>query len=128
MYSLDLPASIAPVWDKLGTGLPTAPVWDMEYDVTDNVLVVGTLGRGAWTLQFEGNCGLVDDLLLRNKVINSSQTHKACSNIYAGEKMQVAGGGVELQLTAGNSIRLLPGFYVGNGADLKTRINPLVGP
>jgi hypothetical protein len=36
------------VWSKLGTGLPNAPVWDLEYDVTDDVLVAGTLGRGAW--------------------------------------------------------------------------------
>jgi hypothetical protein len=35
-------------WTKLGTGLPNAPVWDLDYDVTDDVLVVGTLGRGAW--------------------------------------------------------------------------------
>jgi uncharacterized repeat protein (TIGR01451 family) len=37
-------------WNKLGTGLPTAPAWDLHYDTTDDVLVVGTLGRGAWTI------------------------------------------------------------------------------
>jgi hypothetical protein len=37
-------------WFQLGTGLPNAPVWDLDYDATDNVLVAGTLGRGAWTL------------------------------------------------------------------------------
>jgi hypothetical protein len=35
-------------WSKLGMGLPNAPVWDLDYDVTDDVLVAGTLGRGAW--------------------------------------------------------------------------------
>jgi len=34
----------------LGDNLPNAPVYDMVYDVTDDVLVVGTLGRGAWTV------------------------------------------------------------------------------
>ena len=37
-------------WFQLGTGLPHAPVWDLEYDAADDVLVAGTLGRGAWTL------------------------------------------------------------------------------
>jgi hypothetical protein len=37
-------------WNKLGTGLPNVPVWDLVYDVRDDVLVAGTLGRGAWTL------------------------------------------------------------------------------
>ncbi len=37
-------------WNKLGTGLPNAQVWDLDYDVSDDVLVAGTLGRGAWTI------------------------------------------------------------------------------
>jgi uncharacterized repeat protein (TIGR01451 family) len=37
-------------WDKLGTGLPNAPVMDLVYDVADDVLLAGTLGRGAWTI------------------------------------------------------------------------------
>ncbi len=37
-------------WAQLGTGLPNVPVFELEYDVTDNVLVAGTLGRGAWSL------------------------------------------------------------------------------
>ena len=37
-------------WFQLGSGLPHAPVWDLDYDVADDVLVAGTLGRGAWTL------------------------------------------------------------------------------
>jgi len=41
-------------WQRLGTGLPNAPVFELEYDPLDAVLVAGTLGRGAWTLtQFE---------------------------------------------------------------------------
>ena len=30
--------------------LPNVPVYDMDYDPQDNVLVAGTLGRGAWEL------------------------------------------------------------------------------
>ena len=35
-------------WSKVGTNLPNAPVFDMEYNQADDVLVVGTFGRGAW--------------------------------------------------------------------------------
>lgn len=37
-------------WFKLGKRLPNAPVWNLDYDGVDDVLVAGTLGRGAWTL------------------------------------------------------------------------------
>lgn len=41
----------APIlWNPLGTGLAHAPVWDMVYNSADDVLVAGTLGRGAWKL------------------------------------------------------------------------------
>jgi hypothetical protein len=37
-------------WYELGANtLPNAPVYDMVYDSVDDLLVVGTLGRGAWT-------------------------------------------------------------------------------
>ena len=37
-------------WQLLGSGLPNAPVFDLAYDPYDDVLVAGTLGRGAWKL------------------------------------------------------------------------------
>ena len=37
-------------WFQLGTGLPNVSVFDMVYNAADDVLVGGTLGRGAWTL------------------------------------------------------------------------------
>ncbi len=40
-------------WTALGVGLPPAPVYDLEYDPADEVLVAGTLGRGAWAVNME---------------------------------------------------------------------------
>jgi len=37
------------VWKKIGDNLPNAPVFDLWYDATDNVLAATLLGRGAWT-------------------------------------------------------------------------------
>jgi len=39
-------------WSQLGTGLPRAAIYHLEYDSTDNLLLAGILGRGAWTLEF----------------------------------------------------------------------------
>lgn len=38
------------VWVEFGSGLPSVPVHDLDYSATDEVLVAGTLGRGAWSL------------------------------------------------------------------------------
>ena len=38
-------------WNKLGTELPTVPVYDLDYDAQDRIFLAGTLGRGAWLLQ-----------------------------------------------------------------------------
>src|SRR5262249_29360245 len=38
------------VWTEFGAGLPNAQVSDMRYDEGSDTLVVGTLGRGAWTM------------------------------------------------------------------------------
>jgi photosystem II stability/assembly factor-like uncharacterized protein len=38
------------VWSRLGTDMPNVPIFDLHYDAVHHVLVAGTLGRGAWTL------------------------------------------------------------------------------
>jgi hypothetical protein len=38
-------------WSRLGTGLPTVPVFDLEYDAAADVLAAGTLGRGTFRLE-----------------------------------------------------------------------------
>lgn len=35
-------------WSKFGGNLPDAITYDLAYDAKDNVLVAGTMGRGAW--------------------------------------------------------------------------------
>ena len=39
------------VWSEFGAGLPNTVAFDLEYNVTDDMLVVGTFGRGAWTIE-----------------------------------------------------------------------------
>lgn len=37
-------------WSRIGSGLPNVPVYRLTYSRKDKVLLAGTLGRGAWTL------------------------------------------------------------------------------
>ncbi|MDA1017817.1 MAG: choice-of-anchor D domain-containing protein, partial [Planctomycetota bacterium] len=37
-------------WVEVGNNLPNALVYDLQYNTLDDVLVAGTLGRGAWLL------------------------------------------------------------------------------
>ena len=52
VYSIRSPglAGVPLTWRKLGTGLSNAVVSDLRYDVVDDVLVAGTIGRGAWKI------------------------------------------------------------------------------
>jgi hypothetical protein len=49
-------------WEELGTGLPNAPVYELDDHPVDDLLAAGTLGRGTWTLspvlpeKSEGGC------------------------------------------------------------------------
>jgi hypothetical protein len=39
------------VWSPIGNGMPIVSTYDLEYDATDDILVVATMGRGAWALR-----------------------------------------------------------------------------
>ncbi|HEV8604635.1 MAG TPA: hypothetical protein VGQ99_04675 [Tepidisphaeraceae bacterium] len=41
---------LSATWSEFGGNLANAPAVDVRYDSTDDVLVVGTHGRGAWTV------------------------------------------------------------------------------
>jgi hypothetical protein len=59
VFEMRRPAEGGTIWTPLSGGFPNALVQDLHYDYTDNVLVAGTLGRGAWTLTgfFRGGGG-----------------------------------------------------------------------
>jgi hypothetical protein len=51
VWALTNPTSAPPgVWAPLGLNMPHVIVQDLHFDQVSNLLVAGTLGRGAWTL------------------------------------------------------------------------------
>lgn len=129
VFVQDLPL-VAPFnnWGQLGTGLPNAPVWDMEYDAVDDLFIVGTMGRGAWQLQENGTCGLPDNLLLRNEILSASRTDKACTKIEIGPVFTVSGDSTQHDVVAGSMISIKPGFVVKTGSQFNASIDPGVSP
>lgn len=63
-------------WTALGVGLPPAPVFDLEYDPVDEIVVAGTLGRGAWAINMEER-DPIDVALVMDK--SGSMGDPACS-------------------------------------------------
>jgi hypothetical protein len=68
VFEMRRPGAGGTSWTPLSTGIPNALVLDLHYDYTNNVLVAGSLGRGAWTLSsfFQGGGGT-------GTVVNTSQ-------------------------------------------------------
>ena len=58
-FEMRRPGAGGASWTPLSTGIPNALVQDLHYDYTNDVLVAGSLGRGAWTLTsfFRGGGG-----------------------------------------------------------------------
>ena len=104
------------VWGEIGTGLPNAPVWDLEWDATDNVLLAGTLGRGAWTLQENGTCGFPKNLTVRNQSVTATTTFRACNNILGGPMLTVDG---TVDFEAGASVAFGNGTVLGGTVAVK---------
>ncbi len=90
VFELTLPPTLPGgpfTWGEIGTGLPNAPVWDLEYDAADDVLVAGTLGRGAWLLQENGTCGFPKNLVVRHENVTSPTTFKSCNTMEIGPSL-----------------------------------------
>lgn len=79
------------VWSAVASGLPRAPVYDVEYDAADEILVAGVLGRGAWTVSLEER-DPVDVALTLD--LSGSMLSPACSG--CDSKLQVLKDAVEL--------------------------------
>ena len=70
----------AGVWNQLGTGLPNAYVFDLDYDPLDDVLVAGTLGRGAWKLTNVAVSGTLPSLTIGDATVTEGNSGTTNAN------------------------------------------------
>lgn len=62
------------VWSQLGSGLPNALVYDLDYDALDDVLVASTLGRGAWKLSAVTVSGTLPSLSINDVTVSEGNS------------------------------------------------------
>jgi hypothetical protein len=110
VFALPLPtpgvASAGPyTWSQLGTGLPNARVSELVYDATDDVLVAGTLGRGAWKLDnpLGGPCAFPNEVTVSSTTVSGTRSDTACQTVFLGPSLG-ASGTVDWTITAGEKI------------------------
>ena len=83
-------------WSVLGTGLPNVPVFELDYDVSANLLAAATLGRGSWTLTpTTGSCPT--DLVFASQTLSGSQTHDATASITLGPSLTINGTSITMR-------------------------------
>jgi hypothetical protein len=71
-------------WFRLASGFPNAPCWDLDYDATDNILVAGTLGRGAWALANVSTLNVPPVARCQNVTVSAGPTCTANASINNG--------------------------------------------
>ncbi len=96
-------------WTQLGTGLPNAPVYDLNYYAQNDLLVAGTMGRGAWNLSLDTTCPW--ELLFSGTTLNTPQSHSADGFIYLGPDLTADAAGIVM--TGGRGIQLGNGTTIG---------------
>jgi photosystem II stability/assembly factor-like uncharacterized protein len=61
-------------WNQLGSGLPNALVYDLDYDAIDDVLVASTLGRSAWKLNPVAVSGTLPSLSINDVTVTEGNS------------------------------------------------------
>ena len=139
------------VWTEFGTGLPNVLATDMLYNTADNVLIVSTFGRGAWSisnatanlavtpvLQITGDAAIDTVRLIRNQY-NPSLLDVFVNNGSANPSQRVQlstlsqivfngqGGNDTLTIDTTNGVIELPqGITFGGGTETDTLV--VTGP
>jgi len=73
-------------WVKVGTQIPNVQINDINYNAADDILVIGTLGRGAWSIEniyswFTANPPRITSMMLRvTEGINTYDEHITLSS------------------------------------------------
>ena len=102
-------------WTELGNGLPTAPVFDLDYDSGADTVTAGTLGRGTWTFDLGEICSA--NLVLSNVTLVGVQSHQATASITLGPALVSNGTDIVAQaptVSFLNGVSIAGGFSAGN--------------
>lgn len=124
-------------WEKLGLGLPNVIVSDLKINYVDQLLYIGTFGRGMWSRNVSTTLGIEDTyfnesvemILFPNPVLNNNFKIKISSNL-TNEKLSytifnyvggiVKEGEIKNNVVEVSTNELSAGIYlvrISNGSD-----------
>jgi len=127
-----MPVDSAGTWARLGTGLPNVLVWDLDADAADNLVVAGTLGRGAWTIGTPSipspSTLSIDDLLRLEGSGPSAMTFTVTLLPASTETVTVGYATVDGTATAGSDYTAVSGTLTfAPGVTAQTITVPILG-
>jgi hypothetical protein len=79
------------MWTPLGNNLPRVLSYDLDYDPVDDILLVGTLGRGAWALRAVTTFLITPATVVDRGVFYNSSTGNS-GNAFATDKQALLPG------------------------------------
>lgn len=79
------------LWTTLGNNLPGVLSYDLEYDPVDDILLVGTLGRGAWALRAVSSFLRVPATVVDRSIFYNGSTGNS-GNAFASDKVALLPG------------------------------------
>lgn len=113
-------------WVPFGNGLPTTPVFDLEYNNTTDRLYAGTFGRGLWSSTGYSDCPalyVLNDGNLPGETSGGSRYYQSSGQLTSSRTLN-AGYGAEISYRAADSLKLLVGFEASNGTNFRAGIGP----
>jgi hypothetical protein len=96
------------VWTRLGTNLPNTNPWALDYDPLQDMLVVGTAGRGAWSLTGVTTLNRAPNAICKDVTQSADATCRASSSASAFNNGWSDPDGNPLTVTAVDPITLAP--------------------
>ncbi len=126
VYVMD---TVSGTWYDFGSGLPHAPVWDLDYDNGDHLLAASALGRGVWTLSTE----MADILVTKTATPTAASTGETITYTYritntGSLALTVAAADDRLGPVSLGTSSLLPGASTSGVLSYIVGIEDLPGP
>jgi hypothetical protein len=112
-------------WIPFRNGLPTVPVFDME--IANNLLTVGTYGRGLWRTSLFSACGGSLALTVGNDPSNPNSTGYQFyeTDGYIESSRTITGGiGTDVTYKADNYVKLTTGFHAKEDNLFRAKLGP----
>ena len=114
-------------WIPFRNGLPTVPVFDLEINKTNNMITIGTFGRGLWRSDLFNTCVTAYALTAANDPSNPNYTgyqFYEASNYITSSRVVTGGLGTDVTYKGDNYVKLTTGFQAKHYSVFRAKLGP----